>query len=386
MTHLKIEQNSIPEEISARILQQLYDLAFNSELDSTSDLIGRLDVQYAYRYQVDYLTQQFPNLYINVTRDWLVDFGDEEMPKALASLLGYSNSFITEAQANKIAMYAIEADGANYWYDGSNESSTSPGLFDNSKIRFINFQPLPRLKTIALVNRIHCPLLEVINTGNIESIGLIGSNFGQSGSWRSIFSGKNAQQVDVSNMSPNIHTMTCKNALVFGASCIYSCDSVVDVYAPRCKWIGKYQTRRNTNWSLFYLEDVIAIPSDFFDDDDSRYSTLNIVINKPVESSSDLPVLYKTGSVTNPYTNNDKLNVSGTGGLESATFASATESDVDTGDRRWGHCNIYVPDSCVDIYKQTSPYTKLADRIYPISELSQEYKNMIKSNIGVQIQ
>lgn len=178
--------------------------------------------------------------------------------------------------------------------------------------------------------------------------------------------------------------MICKNILLFGSSCIYACDSIVDVYAPRCKWIGKYQTRWNTNWSLFYLEDVVAIPSDFFDDNDSRYSTLNIVINKPVESSSDLPVLYKTGSVTTPYANSyDKLNVSGTGGLESATFTSATESDIDTGARRWGHCNIYVPDSCVDIYKQTSPYTKLADRIYPISELSQEYKNMIKSNIGV---
>lgn len=74
-----------------------------------------------------------------MTRDWLVDFGDEEMPKALASLLGYSDNFITEAQANKIAMYAIEADGANYWYDGSSESSTSLGLLDNSKIRFMNF-------------------------------------------------------------------------------------------------------------------------------------------------------------------------------------------------------------------------------------------------------
>lgn len=158
----------------------------------------------------------------------------------------------------------------------------------------------------------------------------------------------------------------------------------MDVYAPRCKWVGKYQTRGNTNWSLFYLEDVVAIPSDFFDDNDSRYSTLNIVINKPVESSSDLPVLYKTGSVTNPYTNGiDKLNISGTGGLESATFTSATESDINAGANRWGHCNIYVPDSCINIYKQTSPYTKLASRIYPISELSQEYKNMIKSNIGV---
>lgn len=384
MTHLKIEQNSIPEEISARILQQLYDLAFNSELDSTSDLIGRLDVQYAYRYQVDYLNQQFPNLHINVTRDWLVDFGDEEMPKALASLLGYSDNFITEVQANKIAMYAIEADGNNYWFDGSNESSDSPGLFDNSKIRFINFQPLPRLKTIALVKRVHCPLLEVINTGNIESIGLIGNNFAQSGNSRSIFSWGS-----VDNMSPNIHTMICKNALLFGASCIYACDSIVDVYAPRCKWIGKYQTRHNNNWSLFYLEDVVAIPSDFFDDNDNRYSTLNIVINKSVENSSDLPVLYKTGSVTRPYISNiaqSKLNISGTGGLESATFTSATESDINTGTTSWGHCNIYVPDSCINIYKQTSPYTKLADRIYPISELSQEYKNMIKSNIGVQIQ
>lgn len=382
MTHLKVEQNSIPEEISARILQQLYDLAFNSELDSASDLIGRLDVQYAYRYQVDYLNQQFPNLYINVTRDWLVDFGDEEMPKALASLLGYSDNFITEVQANKIAMYAIEADGANYWNDGSNESSTSPGLLDNSKIRFINFQPLPRLKTINLISRVHCPLLEVINTGNIEGIGLISTNFAQLGNVKSIFSSTNAN-----NESPNIHTMICKNALVFGASCIYQCDSIVDVYAPRCKWVGKYQTRGNANWSLFYLEDVVAIPSDFFDDNDSRYSTLNIVINKPVESSSDLPVLYKTGSVTNPYPNSIyKLNISGTGGLESATFTSATESDINTGANRWGHCNIYVPDSCINIYKQTSPYTKLADRIYPISELSQEYKNMIKSNIGVQIQ
>lgn len=71
MTHLRIEQNNgVIEEVSTSIITKLYEIA-HAGLDVSSNLQGRLHVVGAYGYQIDYLIQQYPSLYINADKRYL---------------------------------------------------------------------------------------------------------------------------------------------------------------------------------------------------------------------------------------------------------------------------------------------------------------------------
>ena len=69
MTHLRIEQNnSAIEQVSSAVITKLYELATSGELDQSSNLVGRLQTAGAYADEVNYLTQQYDELYINANK------------------------------------------------------------------------------------------------------------------------------------------------------------------------------------------------------------------------------------------------------------------------------------------------------------------------------
>ena len=69
MTHLKIEQNnSAIEQVSSAVITKLYELAISGDLDQSSNLVGRLQTAGAYADEVNYLTQQYNELYINANK------------------------------------------------------------------------------------------------------------------------------------------------------------------------------------------------------------------------------------------------------------------------------------------------------------------------------
>lgn len=81
MTSLRIEQNNIPETVSAQVIQKLYDTVLSvpepstGEQDSAS-LKGTLQTTHAYRSNVEYLVARFPELFINVTNSYYIEFED----------------------------------------------------------------------------------------------------------------------------------------------------------------------------------------------------------------------------------------------------------------------------------------------------------------------
>lgn len=84
MTHLKIEQNTTGiEEVSHSIIEKLYNLAISGDLDASSNLQGRLHTSATYRSYVDYLTTNYPNLYIT-SSDYYVNFADPEVRRIFA--------------------------------------------------------------------------------------------------------------------------------------------------------------------------------------------------------------------------------------------------------------------------------------------------------------
>lgn len=65
MTHLRIEQNNIQENVSSAVIDKLYDIASSGNLDASSNLAGLLYVPRTYASKATYLTTMFPNLTIN---------------------------------------------------------------------------------------------------------------------------------------------------------------------------------------------------------------------------------------------------------------------------------------------------------------------------------
>lgn len=63
MTHLRIEQNNIQENVSSAVIEKLYQLATSGDLDASSNLAGNLYVSATYQEYIDALckTQQNPD-------------------------------------------------------------------------------------------------------------------------------------------------------------------------------------------------------------------------------------------------------------------------------------------------------------------------------------
>lgn len=98
MTHLKIEQNGITEEVNSQIIEKLYNLASSGDLDGTSDLKGRLHTTIGYRQPISYLNTMYPDLYISAD-EFAIPFEDPNMLQYLLDKGIGSNGMITESQA-----------------------------------------------------------------------------------------------------------------------------------------------------------------------------------------------------------------------------------------------------------------------------------------------
>ena len=98
MTHLRIEQNGITEEVSSQVIDKLYNIVHNNTLDNTSNLQGRLHTALTYREYITYLNTEYPELHIS-TDAYAIPFEDPNMITYLNSIGVGSNGYVTEAQA-----------------------------------------------------------------------------------------------------------------------------------------------------------------------------------------------------------------------------------------------------------------------------------------------
>ena len=88
MTHLNIQQGSNVEIVTTQIIQKLYEAALSVPEPSVGEedaayMSGNLQVNKAYRSQVEYLTSRFDDLSINVTVGYYIDFEDVNVLNAL---------------------------------------------------------------------------------------------------------------------------------------------------------------------------------------------------------------------------------------------------------------------------------------------------------------
>lgn len=88
--HVKIEQNNTAiEEVNGAVIDKLYQLAKRNVngLDNSSNLVGRLHTTATYQEYIDFLTQQFQDLYINADK-YYIAINDPEVERICANQLG----------------------------------------------------------------------------------------------------------------------------------------------------------------------------------------------------------------------------------------------------------------------------------------------------------
>lgn len=110
MTHLRIEQNTITENVTSDIIHKLYETAKaiidDEELrgitQSQVSLKGNLQTSKAYGDEIDWLEEKFPELFINVAGSKYIRFKDNEVQRVLLNNGIGDGTGITEADVASV--------------------------------------------------------------------------------------------------------------------------------------------------------------------------------------------------------------------------------------------------------------------------------------------
>lgn len=225
MTHLRIEQNNITENVTTGIISKLYQYAkeikdyeeANDIEASQVSLKGNLAVAKAYADDVTYLTNKFPDLHITAQALYM-KFADPEVERVLISTIGdgtgvtlddtraytstdpmgfQGNTTIT--QFNELGQMTTITTIANQDFDGC------------TNLRSIDLSNILYIRMTAFRN---CGLTGVINLPNIISISPT------SGNASNAFQGCN--NITEVHLGENLQSIS-------GSGCFYGCTSLTTV-------------------------------------------------------------------------------------------------------------------------------------------------------------
>lgn len=135
MTHLRIEQNNIPEVIGASVIHKLYEIALsipepNSGEEDVAYLSGNLQLTHSYKYECDYLTDRFTNLHITTTGDYYIRFRDAEVQKICSNTWGDGVGCLVSNVEN-VKIRGKVAGGNVYFYNNPNIINLDLSAFKN---------------------------------------------------------------------------------------------------------------------------------------------------------------------------------------------------------------------------------------------------------------
>lgn len=211
MTHLRVEQNTITENVTSNVIHKLYETAkaiidaeeANEVEESQVSLKGNLQVSKAYGDEIDWLETKFPDLHITAGIRY-IRFADDAVYARLSQYLG-DGTGITSS----------EITNANI-FSSSNDSNTGQPYFksNTSITSFDELGQLPQVTTIPNSCFQGCTNLTNIDLSNVTSIG--GSAFQNCTSLTS---------VDLSNCS-SINNKTFNGCTSLTSADLSNCTSI----------------------------------------------------------------------------------------------------------------------------------------------------------------
>lgn len=184
MTHLRIEQNNIPEQVNATIIHKLHEVALsvpepNVGEEDSAYLAGNLQTTYAYKSDVDYLTDRFANLYITGITDYYIKFEDSAVYNILSNAgIGDGTGITTNAAGNVTGSQikdlfknntAITSFDEFKYFTTVNNSGIPYGVFENcSNLTSIDLSNVKSINASAFRN---CSNLNIeINMPNYGNV------------------------------------------------------------------------------------------------------------------------------------------------------------------------------------------------------------------------
>lgn len=366
MTHLKIEQNTgAIEQVNSALISKLYQVLYESNLDAQSDVIGRVHSAGAYAHEVQWLMQNYQNLYITADKLY-VKFQDPL------------------AQQWCVTNFSSDGVGCSP-EDLAAVTSINKTSFANSGI--VNFD---EFKYFTGVTRADFPINNVTPNTTLKSITLpntitiIGSTAYGGG-----FFGFKA-----------LETITIPSNCTLGTSCFRNCTSLNNVRFGQNCVISPQVFFGCSSLTSINLDGVTTIGYDAFTDckieniiipNSVTYIGNGFLVNTGVKSitfeqDGTSPLVLEgasSGFKPGPFrlVSSQKIvfperlselryNALGCTAAMTYVFTSTTPPTV-TGNLTAdiSGSKIYVPDSALADYKAATGFSDYASYIYPVSEL-----------------
>ena len=363
MTHLVIEQNGT-EAVPKATIDTLDNLTRGGQVDNSSNLKGILTTSMSYKDTIDRLTDRFQQLSIlaGVTLAYFVDSYEEA---AVAELVGNSSGYVTIQEADLIND-VFDSNSPQYAYSVYNNWNGRfiQKVFTNNNIQTLDLTPFRYVTGIwDWGNTLRLPSLITLNGGNLKFTSY----------WDTSGSGGNQRAIARRDTCLDLTYFTFPKAEIVGSHCFYGNQNLQYAFFAKAQYMLGYHLRWNDSLKMIYFgQDIKYVSTVIPDWDYDPSNTIKIVFNKVVSDVSECPKAFS--SCTVPAADTYKANGTDINYFESNSSFTTTSS-LDTGTRKWGKIDVYVPDECVSIYQQ-SVWNQVG--VYGISTLSTDEKNAIR--------
>lgn len=366
--HIRIDQNtSAIEQVNSSILNKLFQLSSNNMLDASSNIIGRVHSAGAYADEVQWLMQNYQNLYITADKLY-IKFQDPLTQQWCVT--NFSSDGVGCSPEDLAAVTSI------------NKTS-----FANSGI--VNFD---EFKYFTGITRADFPIDNVTPNTTLKSITLPNTitTIGQSGFGGGFFGFYALEAITIpSNCTLGqacFKNCTSLHDVIFGQNCVigyqafYGCSSLTSVDLGGVTDIGADAFTDCKVENIIIPNSVTHIRNGFLVNDGTKSITFEQDGVSPLVLEGTTGG-YKPGvfrlipsqKIVFPERLSElKNNALGCTAAMTYVFTSTTPPSV-TGNGQITtditNSKIYVPDSALADYKAATGFSEFASSIYPVSEL-----------------
>lgn len=370
MTHIRIEQNNIPENVTGATIESLYNTVKDMNLSDVK-LSGNLQVQVASQKAVSYLNgeisegvKRFPNL--NITAQKLyIDFEDPVVEQALVAWNANTSNHWDSSGSHTgdgIGVTVDQAADIKYLWD----SQSNSGPFkDNTQIETFNEMPF-----------------------------FTGLSTNTSHNWR-IFANSSIREVDLRGTTviqmamfencTNLQSIgSMANVTYIGEFVFRNCNNLhIDVNLPNLTYIDATSFWNSGITSISNLGNITSVKNW---QNDGSFSSCTSLKTIDLHTSTSLQTIERCGfkNATSCETIHlpNSITTLGDYAFENATSLKWIKIDATTPptitnttfNKASTTFKIYVPDSAVSDYK-SSTWSSFSSRIFPISQFVTDFPN-----------
>lgn len=367
MTHLRIEQNNIQENVSSAVIKKLYELATSGDLDQSSNLAGVVSIPGGYAIWKNTLETMFPDFHLTMGREY-VPFNDPAFEAACVANFSSDGIGMTmtdfQAVTDNRPLYAFNGNGSIVDMSEFKYFTNMPGDPNDNDQTYTGI-PLSYISNLRIIEFPDQIQRLVIHHGYI-------SQEDRYAFLRTFYKTENIQSVHISN---NIKTLYLDNG--WAIMDLRYCTSLelfsvtgsqaTEIYLPRSiKRIGSRQFYECPNLKKVVVQD--GGTQSFIITNDMGYD----MMFAPDASGVTLDLPSNTTQVHRQMFNGNKVSTFILRAVTPPTAIDEDDNTTTTGMSFAGSIDLYVPDESINTYQSNSIYSGF-NHIYGLSQLPLNY-------------